>query len=73
MPMPRRKPPQPDLLCGTQAQMIKRMRAESYLTGPLAQYPAPRPEFGPTCEAYYKEKFRRGEVGTYWLHHCRGW
>jgi hypothetical protein len=30
----RRKPPQPNLLRETQAQMIERLRGESYLTGP---------------------------------------
>jgi hypothetical protein len=64
--------PQPNPLRETQAELIERLKAESDLIGPLGAYPAPRPESGPSCEAYYKEKFRRGLIGTYWLHHCRG-
>jgi hypothetical protein len=75
MPMPsqRRKPQPPDLLRETQAQMIERLKAESVLIGPLGAYPAPRPEFGQSAAEYYKQKFGRGEVGQYWLHHVRGW
>jgi hypothetical protein len=70
--MTKRKPQSPDLR-ETQQQMVERLRVESYLTGPLAQYPAPRPESGPSAAEYFKEKFRRGEVGRFWLHHVRGW
>jgi hypothetical protein len=57
----------------TQAQLIQRLRDERHLDGPLVVYPAPRPESGPSCDAYYRDKFRRGEVGRFWLHHVRGW
>jgi hypothetical protein len=56
-----------------QAELIQRLRDESYLDGQLAAYPAPRPESGPSAAEYYKQKFGRGEVGQYWLHHVRGW
>ena len=72
MPMPRRKLPQPDLR-ETQGEMVARLRGESYLNGPLLYYPAPRPESGPTVESYFRAKFARGEYGTFWLHHSRGW
>jgi|HubBroStandDraft_6_1064221.scaffolds.fasta_scaffold314703_2 hypothetical protein len=73
--MSTRKAPKPKLpYHDAQREFVERSRRETMAeignrSIPLGLGPQiVRPDFGPNCSTYFAAKFKRGEVGTYWLH-----